>query len=176
MGAQLGRQLGHLDAEKAALAVVQPMEAMVAVVADPDSTLHGGAGVDGGAVEIFGPDLPATRGTVGQEANLARGRCTVAALENLRGLYVPDGLLFPVGPDEGQCFVEDGTSFVIVRALGAGIVLEPTAIEDISGLAAAADRDALRQGVRSLADFMRGRNSETLRAIDEALCQAGIGK
>ncbi len=95
----------------------------VAVVADPDSTLHGGAGVDGGAREIFAPDLPRARGTAEQESNLARGRCTVGALQDLRGLYVPDGVLFPVGPDEGQCFVEDGTSFVIVRTLGAGTVL-----------------------------------------------------
>lgn len=95
----------------------------VAVVADAESSLHGGSGPSGGAVTVTGRQLPRERGLPLQEANLERGRCTVAALSPLRGLYVPDGLLFPVGPDEPQCFGRDGTSFVVVREVGAGTVV-----------------------------------------------------
>lgn len=97
------------------------------VVADPESTLHGGAGLDGGAEPITGFGLPDRRLPIALERNLAPGECTIDALLAARGLYVPDGLLFPVGPDEPRCFTGNGsdpeTSFVIVRELGTGTVV-----------------------------------------------------
>jgi hypothetical protein len=103
----------------------------IAVVADPDSSLHGGSGIDGGAVAVS-----ATGGSAQEpiefDRNVFPGRCTVQALTDLRGLFVPDGVLFPVGPDERQCFTslergsgaeQSGHSFVIVRELGEGLLL-----------------------------------------------------
>ncbi len=95
----------------------------VAVVADPASTLHGGPDLDGGSRAISASGLPDARGEVDEEANLRPGRCTIAALDGLRGLYVPDGVVYPVGPTEKQCFADGETSFVIVRQVGAGTVI-----------------------------------------------------
>jgi hypothetical protein len=94
----------------------------VAVVADPDSTLHGGSGLDGGATAVTG-DGGSQRRDVDDEANVFAGNCNVAALAALRGVFVPDGVLFPVGPDEPQCFTGTGTSFVIVREFGDGLIV-----------------------------------------------------
>ncbi len=95
----------------------------VAIVADPASTLHGGPEVDGGSVAIEAFGLPTRRLDADRETNVPLGMCTVGALQQLRGLYVPQGLLFPVGPDEPQCFSDDGQSFVIVRQIGRGTVV-----------------------------------------------------
>ena len=95
----------------------------LAVVADPASTLHGGPQLDGGSVEVVGRNLPEVRLDVEREINVALDICNVVALDQLRGLYVPDGLLFPVGPDEPQCFADGGQSFVIVRQIGRGTVV-----------------------------------------------------
>jgi hypothetical protein len=95
----------------------------VAIVADPASTLHGGPAVEGGSIEISGPPLPTDRLDVDLETNVSAGECNIAALESLRGLYVPKGLLFPVGPDEPKCFARSGNSFVIVNSIGDGIVV-----------------------------------------------------
>lgn len=105
----------------------------VAVVADPTSTLHGGADVDGGArqIELGSSGLPPIRLDAEFEANLAPGECTIDALTKLRGLVVPDGLLFPVGPNEPRCFtgpapasgVGSATSFVVIRSVGAGTIV-----------------------------------------------------
>ncbi len=102
----------------------------VVVVADPASTLHGGSDVDGGAVEIPGQLLSSERRDAEVEANVAPGRCSVAALADLRGVYVPSGVLFPVGPSEQQCFTDptsgiraDNHSFVIVREFGNGLIV-----------------------------------------------------
>jgi hypothetical protein len=99
----------------------------VVVVADPDSTLHGGSGVDGGATPIEG-FARGERRDADDEANVLPGRCSIAALSDLRGVFVPDGVLFPVGPEEPQCFTEaagstGSTAFVIVRNLGAGLIV-----------------------------------------------------
>ncbi len=95
----------------------------LAIVADPASTLHGGPQEDGGSTVLSARDLPDDRLPVEFESNVLVGTCSVGALEQLRGLYVPDGLLFPVGPNERQCFADGGQSFVIVRDLGEGIVV-----------------------------------------------------
>jgi hypothetical protein len=95
----------------------------VAIVADPFSTLHGGPALEGGSIEISGPQLPTDRLDVDLETNLRAGECNIAALESLRGLYVPEGLLFPVGPSEPQCFARNGNSFVIVNSIGDGFVV-----------------------------------------------------
>jgi hypothetical protein len=95
----------------------------VAVVADPESTLHGGPGLDGGSEEISGSGLPVQRGTAEQESNLEPGSCSIDVLGGLRGLYVPDGVLYPVGPVEPKCFGDGTTSFVIARSIGGGTVV-----------------------------------------------------
>ncbi len=95
----------------------------LAVVADPTSALHGGPQAEGGSTVLSAGGLPGDRLPVEFESNVAVGTCSVAALEQLRGLYVPDGLLFPVGPTEPQCFADDGQSFVLVRNIGNGIVV-----------------------------------------------------
>ncbi|MFK7916700.1 MAG: DUF4350 domain-containing protein [Ilumatobacter sp.] len=102
----------------------------VVVVADPESSLHGGSGVDGGAVAIDGLAEAVVRRPAAQEANVLPGVCNVGALDELRGVAVPNGVLFPVGPSEPQCFTEptDGFfapnhSFVIVREFGAGRIV-----------------------------------------------------
>ncbi len=95
----------------------------VAIVADPASDLHAGPDVDGGSTAVFAGALPAERAPVAFESNVPVGTCTIAALADLRGLHVPDGVLFPVGPGEPRCFGVDGRSFVIVRPLGAGLVV-----------------------------------------------------
>lgn len=102
----------------------------VVVVADPSSALHGGSDVDGGAVDISGSSASPERRDVERERNVAPGTCTVGALNELRGIFVPDGVLFPVGPSEPRCFTEpvdgrraDNHSFVIVREFGDGLVI-----------------------------------------------------
>ena len=99
----------------------------VTVVADPDSTLHGGSGVDGGATPISGT-TDGERRDVASEANVSPGMCNIAALAELRGVFVPSGVLFPVGPSEPQCFTDGGrgdgsTAFVIVREFGVGLII-----------------------------------------------------
>ena len=113
----------QLDDEQRS-AVIDFIEASgVAIVADPSSTLHGGPAVEGGSIEISGPPLPTDRLDVDRETNLRSGECNVAALVSLRGLYVPQGLLFPVGPTEPKCFARSGNSFVIVNSIGDGFVV-----------------------------------------------------
>ena len=97
----------------------------VAVVADPTSTLHGGPGVDGGSIEVADdePARSAADRTVDDEINVAVGECTIGALQSLRGVFVPDGLLFPVAPGEPQCFGDGDHAFVVSRSLGDGLVV-----------------------------------------------------
>lgn len=97
----------------------------VAVVADPISTLHGGPGLDGGAIAIGTASAATTAGQLGaaDEANVPVGACTVPALDGLRGVFSPDGLLFPTAPDEARCFSEGTHAFVVVRHYGAGLVI-----------------------------------------------------
>ncbi len=108
----------------------------VAVVADPRSTLHGAtsdvdrSGV--GAIVVTGAE-PGGAGIGGDaaaaEANVSRGDCTIPALARLRGVFVPDGVLFPVGPDDVACFARPASgsdpahAFVILRPLGTGTVV-----------------------------------------------------
>lgn len=102
----------------------------VVVVADPESTLHGGSDIDGGAVAVSASSPMPQRSSVELEANVEPGRCTIAALTDLRGVFVPSGVLFPVGPSEPQCFTDprsddraDNHSFVIVREFGEGLIV-----------------------------------------------------
>jgi hypothetical protein len=78
------------------------------VVADADSALHGGAGLDGGADDAFG--------------TLDRGRCTIDGLDGLRTIDVGQGLRFPIGPDEAACFGDERNAFVVEQRQGAGTV------------------------------------------------------
>lgn len=96
----------------------------IAVVADPQSSLHGGAGADGGAVEVSA-DEPVVDSVddVQFEINVPVDQCSIGALRALRGLFVPSGVLFPVAPAEPQCFAADGNAFVVARQLGRGLVV-----------------------------------------------------
>jgi hypothetical protein len=95
----------------------------VAVVADPLSPLH--AGRRDGAVEISDDPPPddAPRRPAEEEANVSTGTCTIAALEDLRGVFTPDGLLFPTRGEQDRCLGDDDHSFVIEREHGAGVVV-----------------------------------------------------
>lgn len=98
----------------------------VAIVADPGSSLHGGSDVDGGAIEVSGRiAVRAQRAAATDDSNVSPGRCTISALTDLRGVFVPDGVLFPVGPGEPTCFTRDegSHSFVIVRNFGEGLIV-----------------------------------------------------
>jgi hypothetical protein len=96
----------------------------VAVVADPMSSLHGGPGVEGGSVVVTGrsPAAPLPQSAT-IEANVAAGVCTIGALQHLRGVFVPSGLLFPVAPDEPQCMSDGRHAFVVRRTVGAGTIV-----------------------------------------------------
>lgn len=95
----------------------------VAVVADPASTLHGGPDVDGGSTVVTADDPFDARLDVEIESNIRIGTCSIAALDRLRGLFVRDGLVFPVAPDDPQCFANGAQSFVIASQIGDGIVV-----------------------------------------------------
>jgi hypothetical protein len=95
----------------------------LAVVADPTSSLHGGPGPEGGSLEIDadgtydGADLRMFLATVD------RGRCTIGALEHLRGLAVETGLSYPIAPSDPACFGDERHAFVLARSLGEGTVV-----------------------------------------------------
>ena len=114
------------DQRRAVLEFVE--DGGVAVIADPDSTLHGGAGVDGGALQVTSRLLGERRESVERESNVFAGRCNIEALQRLRGVWAEDGLVFPVGPDEPQCFTDLNRtntmhSFVVVREVGDGLIV-----------------------------------------------------
>lgn len=90
----------------------------VAVVADPASALHGGAGG-----ELVSGATPTGAGSAESEANVANTVCTIGAAEHLRGLFVDEGRMFAVRRDEPQCFGDGaGRAFVVRRDIGAGSI------------------------------------------------------
>ena len=98
----------------------------IAVVADPASSLHEGGSV--GADTVSGGVLPDIFGGGNQlpadaEANVSTGDCTIGSLSTLRGIFTPDGLLFPVDGEQDHCFGAASNSFVIVRQYGKGAVV-----------------------------------------------------
>ena len=98
----------------------------VAIVADPSSVLHSGLGVDDGALEVS--DEPpgtftGTRLDARDEANIPTGDCTINALDDLRGVFTPDGLLFPTGAEQDRCFSRGDNAFVITRRHGSGTIV-----------------------------------------------------
>jgi hypothetical protein len=101
----------------------------VLVVADPRSSLHGGDGAAAVRVERGSP-LYADVGTSADATNNVRNEiCDIPALERLRGLYVDDGLLFPVRAPQQRCFgttdlgPSDEHAFVIRRDVGDGTIV-----------------------------------------------------
>jgi len=124
----------HLDDAQRASLLDYATGGGVVVVADPASPLHGGAGLSGGAVRIErGSVLYDDVGTAADEADNVRNvRCEIGALTRLRGLYVDDGILFPVPSGVPQCFGDGATpgsagsaghAFVIRREVGSGTVI-----------------------------------------------------
>ncbi|MEO7398754.1 MAG: hypothetical protein ABIW84_09340, partial [Ilumatobacteraceae bacterium] len=90
--------------------------------------LHGGASVEDGAITVDGEATPEIFGGGNQlpatsEANVSIGECTIASLDSLRGVLTPDGLLFPVEGDQEHCFGSGAESFVIVRHVGAVVIV-----------------------------------------------------
>ncbi len=98
----------------------------IAIVADPASTLPGGAGVADGATEVAQPpagSLSGGRLGASDEADVGKGDCTIGALSDLRGIFTPKGVLFPTTAEAGHCFSVDGRSFVIERSYGTGTIV-----------------------------------------------------
>lgn len=81
------------------------------VVTDPDSALHAGADLDGGAGPAFG--------------RWERGTCTIdrlAAVAGLDTLALDDDLAYPLSPGDRGCFGDERRAFVQERDQGAGRV------------------------------------------------------
>jgi hypothetical protein len=127
----------HLDDAQRAELLAFVESGGIAIVADPASSLHGGPGLDGGSVAIVATSPPVAveasddDGDVAAEgeANIGRGACTIAALEHLRGLFVPDGVLYPIGTGDESCFSAASTdaaathAFVFRNRMGGGSVI-----------------------------------------------------
>ncbi|MEN9645082.1 MAG: hypothetical protein RL238_1751 [Actinomycetota bacterium] len=90
----------------------------ILVMADPDSPL---AGPSVGTItgEGFVPS-----GEVADEINVPLGPCTIGALRHLRGLYVEDGVRFPVDPAAASCFATGDRAFAVLRPDGDGAVVQ----------------------------------------------------
>ena len=98
----------------------------VAIVADPTSELHGGAGVDDGAIEIGDDSVVVVSGgrlDASDEANVRTGDCSIRSLANLRGVFTPRGLLFPTTSESDHCFGDAEHAFVISRQHGRGVIV-----------------------------------------------------
>jgi hypothetical protein len=95
----------------------------VAVVADPTSSLHGGPGLDGGSIEIEAEGAYDDADLRMFLATVDRGRCTIGALEHLRGLGVESGVSYPIAPTDPACFGDDRHAFVLARSLGGGTMV-----------------------------------------------------
>lgn len=88
------------------------------VVADPVSTLHGGAGPGGGGSDASG--------------TLAAGDCRLPDLAGLRAIDVGTEAAvatYPVGPTDAACFVDGTQAFVLAVAQGAGTVVATGGVE-----------------------------------------------
>jgi hypothetical protein len=91
------------------------------LVADPRSPLHGG--VDDTSADKVTVPTDSVEPGFDVEADLPLADCTIDALTHLRGLYVRGAIRFAVGDGDRRCFAEDGHSFVIVKAQGAGLIV-----------------------------------------------------
>lgn len=89
----------------------------VVVMADPESPLVGEAS----DVTVEGSIGVASNGALA-ESNVLPEECGVQALQHLRGLFVPDGVLLRTGGD-ASCFGDGDAAFVAVRADGAGAIV-----------------------------------------------------
>jgi hypothetical protein len=94
----------------------------LAVVADPDSSLHGLSGADDEVVEGFS-SFPGTRQDVQSEINVDKDRCTIAALTHLRGLFILDGVRFAAGSEASTCFGDADHAAVIAESRGSGTMV-----------------------------------------------------
>ena len=63
-------------------------------------------------------------GDVDDEINVPLGECTIGSLVHLRGLYVSEGVRYPVGPAAASCFATDGRAFTVLRPDGDGAVVQ----------------------------------------------------
>jgi len=100
----------------------------VVIVGDPVSTLHGGREI--GTVTPTRAPGDRVRRDAELEANVRPGDCTIEVLTGLRGVFVPDGVLFSVAPDQPRCFTDvAGTSqggseaFAVERRVGDGVIV-----------------------------------------------------
>lgn len=120
----------RLDDEQRAAVIGFAEAGGVVVVADPESSLHEGSdGVDDGFAVSATPSNGERRDAE-LERNVAPGRCTIGSLGELRGVFVPSGVLFPVDAADPQCFTDPNGavpngdhSFVVVREYGAGLIV-----------------------------------------------------
>lgn len=104
--------------------VLQFAEQGVVVVADPDSTLHGGPGEEGGS-EVVGDGfvVGGSRSSAEDEANVPLGACDIPALQHLRGAFVDEGLLYPVAPGTRSCFGDGNNALVFEQLVGDGRIV-----------------------------------------------------
>ncbi len=93
------------------------------VVADPASTLHGGPDEAGGSEPLPGSGFAGTRASAEEELNVERGECTIAALSQLRGVHVDEGLAFSVAADTPSCFGDGRNAAVFAQPMGDGLVV-----------------------------------------------------
>jgi hypothetical protein len=89
----------------------------VVVMADPESPLVGEVSDE----TIEGSVGSANAGAFA-ESNVFPGECAVAAVQHLRGLFVPDGVLLHTGGDP-SCFGEGDTAFLALRTDGSGVLV-----------------------------------------------------
>jgi hypothetical protein len=108
------------DADRAALTEFVDAGGVV-VVADPTSELLGDADAGAQVVEGELPDLIGTSARA--ESNVVNQECTIGALTELRGVFVRDGVLFPVSDEGEHCLGDDDHAFAIRRDRGEGTIV-----------------------------------------------------
>jgi hypothetical protein len=97
----------------------------VAVVADAESSLHGGT-ADAGAIEFEADDAfpEPIAASASAEANVGPDPCTIDALAHLRGVFVRDAVLVPVAGTAGHCLANDADHALVVRRdVGRGVIV-----------------------------------------------------
>jgi hypothetical protein len=104
------------DAQRAEVVEVATAGGLV-VVADPDSPLVGEL-----SDSLIEGSISGTGADVFEESNVSPGVCDVPALQHLRGLFVPDGVLLATNGD-ASCFGDGDTAFAAVRGTGEGVVV-----------------------------------------------------
>jgi hypothetical protein len=89
----------------------------VVVVADPESPLVGEL-----SAETIEGSVGAVNADAVAESNVLPDVCDVAAVQHLRGLFVPEGVLLRAGGD-ASCFGDGDAAFMVLRTDGSGALV-----------------------------------------------------